>query len=390
MALAALLIVGDATIPRVLGVDPIEFQLRRARSVGVVHAVIFSERLTSQLVAIANRLRGEGLNVDLARTVADAAEAIHPDEPVLLLTSAIVVEHDRLLAIVTGDEPRLLCVRDEPANGHFERIDATARWVGIGRIDGALLRRTVATIGDWDLGSTLMRRAVQEGAMRITLTPDELGSELTFLGGQFSSRAMGRKLIATSHLPVTRYGSRFIVGPVARKLAQLAGDAGIEAHWVAQAGLALFALSAAGALAGAVVASLFLLVLAQICNAAGLIGIRAGAGSALWEKVRMPVAALAAGIVVLATGVTLALRTAQWGCIVLVFIIAGAMWLDHACAGQGEAEGRWRADIPGLSAIGLVGFALGSPVGALAICAIYATVSMAWGVRRPASGLARL
>ena len=85
-------------MPHILGTDPVEFQIRRARAAGVGHAVIFTERVSSQLLATVDRLRGEGLSVDIARTVADAAEYIHPDEAVLMIAPDLIVAPERLMA----------------------------------------------------------------------------------------------------------------------------------------------------------------------------------------------------------------------------------------------------------------------------------------------------
>ena len=61
----------------------------------------------------------------------------------------------------------MLTVPDDADQPRFERIDAAARWGGMLLIDGARLRRTAAMLGEWDLESTLLRRAVQDGAARI-------------------------------------------------------------------------------------------------------------------------------------------------------------------------------------------------------------------------------
>ena len=46
----------------------------------------------------------------------------------------------------------------------FERIDSAHRWAGLARVDANMLGATAAMLGDWDLQSTLLRRAVQAGA----------------------------------------------------------------------------------------------------------------------------------------------------------------------------------------------------------------------------------
>jgi hypothetical protein len=389
LPLAALLIATDSPGPRVLGTDPLEFQLRRARAAGVAHAVIYSERVTSPLLATVDRLRREGLSVDIARNVVDAAEFIHPDEGVMMIASDLIASPDRLAGLAASSEPVLLCVRDEPANDHFELIDPTARWTGFARIDGGLLRRTAAMVGDWDLGSTLMRRAVQEGAMRMTLTADEARADLIDLRGTTAAQRAGRQLVATTVIENAGWADHWLIAPAARMLARVVGELGIEAQWVTLAGFALFGLATACAMAGWILASLFILLLGQMCDAAGGIGAQAGAGTLKWEKFRFPVRATAAILVVGAMGMTLTLRTAQWGCLVVAAVVIGATWLARPLARDDVGFSRWRSDPPGHAVLGVLGFALGSPVVALAVSALHAAASLAWALRKARSGLAR-
>ncbi len=382
MPLAALLIAGEITGPRVLGVNTIEFQLRRARVAGAGHAVIYVERVTSALLSTVDRLRGEGLSVDIARTVSDAAELIRPDEAVLMIAPDVIVAPERLAAIAASDEPVLLCVRDEPANDRFELIDPTARWTGFARIDGGLLRRTVAIVGDWDLGSTLMRRAVQEGAGRMTLTPEQAGVELIILDNGGAAQVAGRRLVAAAPVESGGWGTRWFIAPVARLMARFAADLGIQAQWVTLAGFGLCGVAVFSALAGWIVASLLILLFGLACDIAGSIGMQVGAGTMRWEKYRFPFRAVAATLVVLAMGTTLTLRTTQWGCIVLALVIIGATWLAAPIARDDARMAQWRSDPSGHAVIGIVGFIIGSPIAALGVSAVHAAFSLGWAIRK--------
>jgi hypothetical protein len=204
-----------------------------------------------------------------------------------------------------------------------------------------------------------------------------------------AAHVAGRRLVASSPVENAGWATRWMIAPVARQIARVAGDLGVEAQWVTLAGFGLFGSATACALAGWVVASLLLLVMGQICDVAGALGTRAGAGTSRWEKFRFPVRAAAAILVVLAMGITLALRTVQWGCIVLALVIVGATWLARPLARDDDKMAAWRSDPAGHAVIGLVGFAIGSPVAALAVSAVHAAISLGWAVRKALSGLAR-
>src|SRR6188474_1617193 len=58
----------------------------------------------------------------------------------------------------------ILTVPDDESHLEFERIDGTNRWAGLARVDANMIGATAAMLGDWDLQSTLLRRAIQGGS----------------------------------------------------------------------------------------------------------------------------------------------------------------------------------------------------------------------------------
>ncbi len=80
-----------ATLP-LAGRTVVERQARLAAAVGAHPVVVFVERVTAELAAALDRLRGEGVSPILARSVAEAAEAIEPDDRLLLIGDGLVAE----------------------------------------------------------------------------------------------------------------------------------------------------------------------------------------------------------------------------------------------------------------------------------------------------------
>lgn len=157
-----------------LGQTLIEYQARQAAAAGAGHVVILVERVPSGLVGAVDRLRRDGIVVELARSVADAADRIHPDERLLLIADGVIARQDVVDKAARSLAPSIFTVPDTNETLKHERIDANVRWAGLALIDGTMLRRTVAMLGDWDLQSTLLRRVVQAQAARIETGPGAL------------------------------------------------------------------------------------------------------------------------------------------------------------------------------------------------------------------------
>ena len=71
-----------------------------------------------------------------------------------------------LARIADEGEAMVMTVPDDEQHAGSSGSDADSRWAGLARVEAGLVGATAAMIGDWDLQSTLLRRAVQAGAAR--------------------------------------------------------------------------------------------------------------------------------------------------------------------------------------------------------------------------------
>ena len=175
MPLAALIAAQDltdmgdglrATLP-IAGRTLIELQATMARRAGAEHIVLLVERVPAALAQAVDRLKRGGAKVDVARSVADAANLFDATDDILLIADGCIAAQGAMDDIAAGESPALLVLPDTQEYADFERIDAESRWAGMAMMDGAALVSTAQMLGDWDLSSTLLRRLVQHGAHRI-------------------------------------------------------------------------------------------------------------------------------------------------------------------------------------------------------------------------------
>jgi hypothetical protein len=236
LALAALIIAIEtatgepdmlrATLP-LLGRTVIEHQVRQAVGAGAAHLVLLVERMPAALTAALDRLRRDGIVIDVARTIGDAADRFHPDERLLLIADGCVADQPMLDALAALAPPALMTLPDRPDTGEYERIDATCRWAGLGLFDGAAIRSTAAMLGDWDAQSTLLRRAVQAGARRVDCGTTADGRPRIAFHAQ-ALDGLDQLLLRRSRVPARRWPRRWLFatidGPLSGWLARRAVD----------------------------------------------------------------------------------------------------------------------------------------------------------------------
>ncbi|WP_293883073.1 hypothetical protein [Sphingomonas sp.] len=382
--LAALVIADDSPdTPLVLGRSLTELQIARVVSTGARHVVCLVRQISPTMLGVADNLRANGLTVDIVRSIAEAADAVHPNEAVFLIASKVLVSSATLGELRAGGAPALLCVDRDVAPTQFEIVDATMRWTGYALMRGATLRQVANMVGDWDPASTLLRQMVQDNARRIVLTSAQVTEAMMTIRDSDEAINAGRKLLDADTGERDGMGSYWCGRPLGRFCARLAGELGIKSKSIELGAVAAAVLGALVSLTGWLVAGLVILTLAFVGKSAA-----ARLSSALDElgssgPVLRGTEDIAAIVTVCACAATLASRTGQWGCLLLGGLLIGAQYLVRRRIAPFR-HARWTSDPLSDALILLFGFLATVPVVGLFIAAGHAVASMLW-LQRPVS-----
>lgn len=227
-----------ATLP-LAGRTVIERQARLAAAAGCNPVIVLVERLPAQLSAALNRLRRERVPIEIARSAEEAAEYVDPYDRVLLVADGAIAPAAQHPRVIEGEEVAVLTVPDGAYGEPYERIDADARWAGLAAIDGALLRETAAMLRDWDLQSTLLRRALQAGGRHVRAE-----GAVAILDSEADLVALERRIVEqadASH----RGWADWLLGPIERFFTQMLMAGGVSPALIGVAGALLTGLGAA-------------------------------------------------------------------------------------------------------------------------------------------------
>jgi hypothetical protein len=384
LPLTALVIVDErAPDLTILGLSAIEFQMRQAVAAGAAHVVIFVQRLPVAVHAAADRLRRERISVDIARSIADAVDFVHPDDRILLISLPLFVAPPVLAQLAAASQPSLLCIDRDSDQPQLEAIDTLSRWTGHALFDGAILRAIAATVGDWDFASVLLRTMVQRGCAQMRVAPPDQIMRLT-TGAQ--AQALGRALLTRADDAVTGIGTAVVTAPAARMLARWGAEYGLNALWIEAGALALVVVCIVCAIPGMIAASMLGLVLALIVShAAAALRRATGARGRRWPLVDQ-LADLGCGAVILLAGITLTRLGGQWGCILVAIMLLWIMTLLTLDPPQAGSTRR-QPDRDLLMMIMALAAVVGAPLTGLFVAMILAAGTLTW--RRQRAGRAK-
>jgi hypothetical protein len=366
---------------KLAGRTVVERQARLAASAGADPIIVAVERVPADLTAAIDRLRGQGLKIVVARSAAEAAEAVHPDDRLLVMADGLVLAESHIERLLALGGPALLTVPDRRVDDRFERIDADSRWAGLALLDGALLKHTAEMLRDWDLQSTLLRRAVQSGARQIALRGEPADDQLTLAESSEDLAAIEARLVQGAAAQRRDWVSAYLLAPLEAVAARAllanplnpTGLAAIAALLTLLAGLAF-----AGRWYGTGMA---VILLSTFTEGVGdrLAGLRLqDSEEGGWFAYLLPL--LAAGaLLALGSGLS---RDHGWGC----FALAGTT-IAFSVATRIESFGarlpgrRWLAEHKGLAWLLLPFAAMGLWGTGLTALAVYAGASFFWAQR---------
>ncbi|SMF75794.1 hypothetical protein [Allosphingosinicella indica] len=375
-----------ATLP-LAGRTLLERQARLAAAAGADPILVLVERLPPDLIAALDRLRGEGISIRVARTVAEAAEAVHPHEPLLLIADGLIADAEHFGRIANASGATLLS-RPDDGDETFERIDADSRWAGIARLDGAMLRRTAAMLGEWDLQSTLLRHAVQADVRQVALRGDSEDAPLTIAQRDADLIAIEQKIVESANAARGGWASRYILAPIERLATRLLMPTRVTPD------LLRFAAAGLTIVAAVLFARDWLWVGGAVMLAATPLDGAADRLSLLrmeqprihdwWAQILPALAAIALA----ALGFSLS-ATFGWGSLLLVAVtLAFLLALHGETRGDPVPAAEWLAERKGMTLL-MLPFALTwNWIGGLGALALYAAASFFWAqraVHRPAA-----
>lgn len=348
----------------IAGQPLVEYQARVARAAGADHIVVLVDRLPTALVEAFDRLRDDGINVDVARSARDAADRIHPDERVFVMSSGAVAAAGTLRGKAREKGAIVLSLPASEENAHLERIDGEHRWTGLALIPGSTLRTTADMLGDWALGPTLLRTALQHGART------DISADVYMVRDAIEARQASLALIGGDRRS-GGLGERKIVAPLAAVAMPLLIARRFPFDLVAVLPFVLLGLSALTALLvwpGTAAAALFLSAIsAETANRLAAAGGRSTALLEWFPKLR-PAAfllvAASAGWQMLASG-------QGWGPLALAAWASIALYLQPS---SGSLRG-WMADAESGSLVLLAAIVAGVPLAGLVTVLTHAVVT---------------
>jgi hypothetical protein len=366
-----------ATLP-LAGRTVVERQARLAAAAGALPVVLFVERAPPELIAAAERLRAEGVPVTLARTALEAAEAIPSNARLLLMADGFIADEVHVNRLV-GESSGILTIPDLGVDDRFERIDAHSRWAGLALLNRAMLHDISTLIQDWDLQSTLLRRAVQSGVREFSVRGELADAHLNIVVTRADLAELERHIVEGAVARRDSWVSRYLLAPAEQFVTKMLMPTRVSSEWLRVLAVLLSAgaafLFTRGWLWTGGILLLFSTPLDDVADRLAALRMQAASGVGSWWTYLLPASASAALL-------TLSWSLGGmygWGCLPLAaatLAFMAALWIE---IGDRDIDGQiFLAERKGMIWL-MLPFALtGSWLGGLFGLTVYSAASFFW------------
>jgi len=215
----------------------LEYQVRCAAAAGAAPIVVVVQHVPQALQDALERLRLDSIGVFAVSDVNEAVSRFEAGSTILLIGDGVAPPAELIAAMAEEPEPAVGTVPDDDQHMMFERIDAESRWSGVALVDAHMLASTAAMLGDWDLQSTLLRRTLQEGALRIPVSG--LGGDPLLAEKPEDLQDFQRSLMVGSRGLRPDWVSRYLLPPVEEFATEQLMETALRPAWLMWAALAL-------------------------------------------------------------------------------------------------------------------------------------------------------
>jgi hypothetical protein len=247
------------------GMAFVEYQINQLANFGITSILLEIDTLPGALVNIAESVAKRGISIDFVRSPAELKNKLTAGQLMFVMSEGIYVDDQLLTEIVSQQSPFIVTLDGRDENSGFERIDLNSFWSGLAVFGSQSVEAIAALPEGWSIGSSLLRRALQDSIAHRPLKQELLDTnKLCKLQTQKDVLALSQQLLHARAMAVDGVIEKYVFSP----LSSLA----VNAIWKFPSGKLVFDCVA-----------LILFISALLCGYFGFAAAASAAGfGALW------------------------------------------------------------------------------------------------------------
>tara|TARA_R110000772_G_scaffold23506_4_gene62929 strand:- start:631 stop:1797 length:1167 start_codon:yes stop_codon:yes gene_type:complete len=196
----------------------VEKQVQSVRNMGAEKIIFLCPTMHGALLQYTDILKGQGIDAEIVRNASDLGQYASREDFLIFLGDGIFPEHS-FEEHLSGQSGELIyVVANADAYADFERIDLSHRWLGIALLRAERLGEISQIPDDWDIGSALLRTAVQSECRRELISDEDMRADaVPQLLNSEASITYAKRQLNKMEIPKQNFLDKFVVWPLMRR-----------------------------------------------------------------------------------------------------------------------------------------------------------------------------
>ena len=197
----------------------VDQQIRSAMIAGVEKIILLSPTMNGAVLQYVDNLQRQDFDIEIVRAGQDLVQFSSAGDMIIYISDGIIPSNQLARSLSDAGGELIMVAKDSQQVVDFERIDQSDRWLGIAKLDATRLSEFIDLPSDWDVGSALLRKAVQSDCRRQEITEaDLLGGMVSNLTDQSDAMEFAKAQIKNVDGHQTNFLERFATWPLIRTI----------------------------------------------------------------------------------------------------------------------------------------------------------------------------
>jgi len=197
----------------------VDRQVRMAIRMGAEKIIFLCPTMPGAILQYIDRLKQEMVDAEIVRSARELVQYSSNDNQLLVLSDGILLSPQLEKSLTDQSDELLYVVANAEIFEDFERIDLNQRWVGLAYLQASRLSMMIDIPDDWNVGSALLRIAVQSECQRQIISDSEMvaGAVIHLENGSEAEEYTKRKLTEPD-LAKGGICERYLLWPLTRRI----------------------------------------------------------------------------------------------------------------------------------------------------------------------------
>lgn len=196
----------------------LDLQISAAQRFGCEKFIFLCPVTHGALLQKIDAMKQQGFDAEYVRSPSDLVQYASDQDHVIYIADGILPNDEIVDQLSAAPQELLFTVLHAEEYQEFERIDLNQRWLGIVSLKASRLVAMIDIPDEWEIGSALLRTAVQADCPRAIISDRRMGSgAISHIQSELSAAQFTRRRLREMPAKKDNFLNRFLLRPLIKR-----------------------------------------------------------------------------------------------------------------------------------------------------------------------------